>query len=305
MNPSSYVRYRKKQSRIQRMLQQIVRELRNRMLQRRERLQSLMWSLSVHGALLSLLALMSLPMQRMQRNELVMIEAMDTGDDLGELDISTIDFSSLDIMEAPEPLLNQESPSERLDELLITPDVESSVNAELSDNQEEDQAATVPTALASLGNDELRIAEADRRVGAAGGNTQAPIRVSLLFDGDDDLDLDLQYRILKTTRDRVEIDRLFEPRINFLLRTNPHGALDVDANALRVVPEPCENIIITDPPLLAEYTVRVSVFRYRGDRTATPMVVMIRYGDKTKVFKEQLTPGQRSKTIHTFRFASK
>lgn len=263
-----------------------------------------MWSLSVHGTMLAVLAVASIPMQ-LQPSEPFVIEAVVAGQDFGEFDTTTIDFASSESPETTELLPSNEFSSDVLEQLDVAPALERSIMSELVDRERGAQPTTAVTGLESLGNDELRIAEADRRVGAAGGNLKAPIRVSLLFDGDDDIDLDLQYRILKATRDRADIDHLFEPHINFMFRTNPHGTLDVDANAHRIVPRPCENIIITDPPLLAEYTVRVSLFRVRGDRTATPIIVMIQYGDKTRLFKEVITPGERSKTIHSFRFARK
>lgn len=304
MSSISIIRKRKKQSKVQQQLEHVLADLREWIAQNRKRTHSLIWSLIVHGTMLAVLAIVSLPTP-LQPSEPFVIQAVAAGDDLGELDTTAIDFSISDIPQTTDISSSHDFSSEALAQLAVAPAMERSMVFEHLDSEQGTPPNTTVSGLASLGNDELRIAEADRRVGAAGGNLKAPIRVSLLFDGDDDIDLDLQYRILKTTRDRVDIDRLFEPHINFMFRTNLHGALDVDANAHHIVPRPCENIVITDPPLLAEYTVRASLFRVRGDRTATPIIVMIRYGDKTRVFKEVITPGERSKTIHSFRFARK
>ena len=148
-----------------------------------------------------------------------------------------------------------------------------------------------------------RIVEMDRRVKAAGGELEGPIRVSLSFSGLHDIDLHVVYEGFEG-RPRRQSARRSRQRSNSrsasffqqlgsgnngrirhhvfygLARTN-HCVLDVDANASSVHPEPCENIVFHKVPRQATYTVYLDHYRTRGFRMPTPYVVVVRNGKST------------------------
>ncbi|MEM7423561.1 MAG: hypothetical protein AAF334_07540 [Pseudomonadota bacterium] len=92
--------------------------------------------------------------------------------------------------------------------------------------------------------------EFDRRVQREGGETDAELKITLIWDTRNDLDL------------HVQCPRSGEPEIMFNRRTVCGGELDVDQNAGRGrVGDPVENVVFRQNPPTGEYIVRIKDFR--------------------------------------------
>lgn len=171
------------------------------------------------------------------------------------------------------------------------------------------QQVSLPSVLSELTSEQEKIAETNRRVAAAGGMLDGPIRVSLIFSGDDDIDLHVQYEELGHNAKRraglfgfpmgVPIYHIF-----FANPRSQHAALDVDANAAGVVAHPCENIIFRSVPRTANYTVAINHYKTRGFVEPTPYVIVVNYGKQTRVFEGTILPRDGTKVIWTFKYSS-
>ena len=158
-----------------------------------------------------------------------------------------------------------------------------------------------------LGDDSSSlISDTERRVALKGGELDGEVRFSLAFEGDDDLDLHVQYHQMGRARRNI-IASGFYPLLRYIFYRQPrteHGALDVDSNASSVDPSPAENVVFTKPPALANYVVGIHHFRSRGVVEPTPYVLVVKYGKRKRVFKGTLLPRDGLKVIHQFRYRS-
>ena len=158
----------------------------------------------------------------------------------------------------------------------------------------------LPSSIADMQNDEQRIAETNRRVAAAGGELTGPIRVSLIFSVDDDIDLHVQYQAIGR---QAAMQRTgFPYHVFFQNPRTEHAMLDVDANANYVVPVPCENIIFRTVPKSGNYIVAIHHYQPRGRIEPTPYVVVVSYGPNTKVFRGSILPRNGMMKIWEFKF---
>lgn len=158
-------------------------------------------------------------------------------------------------------------------------------------------AVSAPSQLSDLISDADRVSEIERRVATAGGGLEGPIRISVGFSGDDDIDLHLYYegqggrgRHSYPVRGHVFYGK---PRCHW-------GRLDVDANAREVTSYPAENIYFAKAPTKGKYTVRLNHYRRRGRAEPTPYVVIVKYGRLKRVFNGNIMPGQ---TLNIFQFS--
>ena len=150
------------------------------------------------------------------------------------------------------------------------------------------QMAADPSQLAELDSDAARISEIERRVASAGGGLHGPIRVSLGFSGNDDIDLHLHYEV-RGTRSRSAPAR---GHVFYRFPRSYWGSLDVDANARSISKYPAENIIFARAPSRGSYQVQLHHYRRRGPAAPTPYVVVVKYGHLKKVFSGNIMPGE-------------
>ncbi len=151
------------------------------------------------------------------------------------------------------------------------------------------------------------VEDTNRRVAQAGGKLEGPIRISLAFSGDDDLDLHLKYELPPIRNNRQNFGfNIFAPtslrHLFFGIPQSEHASLDVDANAQQIMVEPCENIVFHSKPNRTRYYIALDNYTERGIPDKTPYVVVVKYGRKTKVFQGELAPQDRMKEIWDFRY---
>ncbi len=281
-------------------------------LAQQSRVKSMAWAASAHFLLIAILAAIGLASPtRLTMNLYGAFErsnAVATFELLPVADIEEMFEEELAVLEEL-PLTEEEVLKEILDiEPLSEPSPQLITETGEAMPSEALQQVQLPSAISDLQSDAQRIAETNRRVAAAGGMLDGPLRFSLIFSGDDDIDLHVQYQ---------EIGRSINPRfrgfgmpvggmLSHIFFGNPrtnHAALDVDANAQSIAAHPCENIIFRTVPRTANYTVAINHYRARGTVEPTPYVVVVNYGRRTRVFEGTIVPQDGTKVIWTFKYS--
>ena len=271
-----------------------------------DRIKSIGWSASLHFVLLAGLATIQIATQVLEQNEIMVMYANDLPSDVISLE------NAFDIENFEEPLLEALEPSvhEPLSDLTQISSQLDADSSEFAAEQEEEGAALSGlqpvSEIGNLQSDEQRIAETDRRVAAAGGALDGPVRISLIFSGDDDIDLHVRYQAIGREDTRSSLFASFGDGYIFYGRPrSEHAMLDVDANAAIVVPSPCENIIFHTVPKSANYTVAIHHYATRGVVEPTPYVIVVKYGKRTKTFKGEILPKDGLKKIWQFRYTGR
>lgn len=253
--------------------------------------KSFAWGFSTHLMLLVILAIIIFPKPPEKR--ISIIASLDNNDtavaeftlteELDVIDPTAETFESLDApvaVELPEPVIPL------LEEVLapvgagskVIP-VENSIEngtVESSDLFSDSQLNPETQALVS---------KTYQRVRNAGGSLEGIISVSLMYDGPDDLDLSVSYRLtdrkslLAQHKADIKYRSYFPPlqHETSIWYGNPkteYGQMDVDANSAVVVLEPCENIIFTSVPIRANYNVKVTRYRARQSQPVHYVVVV-------------------------------
>ena len=264
----------------------------------RKRLQSYSWSLSGHCLVLALLAWFTLSHKHEETFSIV----LSASDNAANAELESLVITAA----APElpiqPPLELTPTDTELEMLLTTPVSFSASDTLASSLAEISLDTTEPSdAMAEPPSDAVSISEMDRRVANAGGQLEAPIRISLMFDGRCDLDLHLKY----TARHQASDRRLSQVHHIFYGQSrSPHGTLDVDANATHIMPEPCENIVMTSLPYRGNYTVGLHYYRARKCPAATDYTIIVKRGNSTRVYRGTLSPNDGIKTITQFRHSN-
>ena len=258
----------------------------------KRRLYSYSWSTSVHFLALVLLVYCTFAIED-KRPLILQVSFSAAEDDL------PISFETLDV---PTPVLQEiETPAE-------PPPLEFPILAEIALPTTGPELAEVITASATeLSSDgdsnDVRIVEVSRRVKASGGETEGPVRTSLIWNSDDDIDLHVSYRSLAKPTSRIPF--VEQGYIWFGQPISSHARLDVDANAnpFFLMPNPaCENVIFNSVPKKATFLVSLNLFAWRSRRPNIPYIVTVHYGRKSKVFEGTIGPGDGMKQIHQFSY---
>ena len=172
------------------------------------------------------------------------------------------------------------------------------------------------SSLAEMTSDSQRVAETERRVAERGGGLDGPVRVSLAYAGDDDVDLHVIYTGFRRRGRRSDRNQSFSGlifgqssgngrihgMINFHRPVDQFAQLDVDSNARFVVPEPCENIVFQEVLRNGNFTVLIDHFRLRGPPEPTPYVVVVKNGRRKTVYEGNIMPGDRHIEICRFKY---
>lgn len=263
-----------------------------------QRVRSFSWSASLHMFLLAVLLIVPISIQKLNSVE---ITVAFTGDE--PMDV----FSVESPMDIDQELVQQEI--ETVEPTLVALDDLASMEIEPLElaslppvSNTPSLSNIVPTQGDSgegVSSNDQRVQETNRRVAEAGGALEGPVRVSLMFSGDDDIDLHVQYQPKQGNRPLLGTGRY----IFFGSPRSEHAALDVDANASVVHPQPVENVIFRTVPAKATYTVGIHHFRVRGYAEPVPYVVTIKYGSKIKVFEGVISPFDGLKQIWQFQYA--
>lgn len=226
--------------------------------------------------------------------------------EVSEVSRESTEVFTLDSLDVEEPIVQPEMPLlPELEEDSLTEELMVLAEDVASPELNADVDATLASEIGSAETESL-IGEIDRRVAAAGGELQGAVRVSLMFAGADDLDLYVQYTIPQR-RGRMPIFGGY-PNSRFLLSyqqpRTPHGLLDVDANASRLMEAPCENIIFPDKlPPNTQFVIGVHHYRQRSQNAEVPFVVVLKQGKRPeRVFKGVVRHGQPLKVVHDFRY---
>ena len=270
--------------------------------EQQKKARSVAWSVSVHFLMLTLLAAIPLTMEAMTPPPILITAVAADDGELESLAVSTmaedLEAISDQIELEPEPLELEAPEIMDLDSLvdLAAPVLEQG-EVQPASHEEATSSGTAGESLAEGGSDAELIAETDRRVGKAGGALEGPVRVSLMFSGDADIDLHVKYA-------SAERQQFAMRHIYFGAPASEHARLDVDANAHTIVPEPCENIIFHTVFPKANYTVALHCFRAPRNMKPTPYVVTVKRGKKTDVYKGKLVPFGPFKTICEFRYSA-
>ena len=259
----------------------------------KERFHSYSWSASVHCVALVGLVYCSITVE--DRRPLQLQVGFSSAEDDQPLMLENID--------TPEPILEEiEAPSE-------LPRIELPAMAEIAlptptaglEPAEVITASATEVSSNAESNDS-RVIEVTRRVKAAGGDTDGPVRASLMWASSDDIDLHVSYR--STIKPTARLPFVDQGYIWFGQPISSHAKLDVDANArdgVFLVPNPCENVIFKTTPKKATVLVAINLFAWRS-RKLIPYVVTIHYGRKSKVFEGVLSPLDGMKQIHQFSY---
>lgn len=274
-----------------------------------DRIKSIGWSASLHFLLLAGLATIQIATQAFEKNEIMVMYSNDLPSDVISLD------SSFSIEEVEEPVLEtleslEPAAGDPLNDLSL---IGTQLDVPKTDSApEQDPDATAlsgfapASSVSALQTDEQRISETDRRVAAAGGALDGPVRISLIFNGNDDIDLHVRYQALGREQAQQGLFAMFGDGYIFYGRPrSEYAMLDVDANAVVVVPSPCENVIFNTVPKSANYTVAIHHYASRGPIEPTPYVVVVKYGKRTKTFKGEIQPKDGLKQIWQFRYSGR
>ena len=279
---------KKKRSKLQQLINRIDAE-------RRRLIRSWYVSIGANVTLLILLALWQLPVPQQDNFELVFTLSPAEVDE-PEPEPQVVELPGEEVL--PEPI---EEPQQMEPEVEEAPQEtpppepieEASEPAKLVENAEDtgeaDQPSSPTNNITTLVSDEQRLRETTRRVQDAGGNIKAPVRISLSFEGDDDLDLHVRFS-------GEHHQRGYDAAVNgYLWYRQPRslwGALDVDANAQSIMSLPCENVAFTMPPQQSTYVVDVHHYLTRGRPEPTPYVVVVKYGRRSQVYHGVIRPGE-------------
>lgn len=267
----------------------------------RERLRPYSWSLVIHCLLLAVLAFIRLGAIASPQPPLflqVSLGSDDTAPALIELDGSLealtpkpVDTSTVD--HKPEPielsLANVFNPTQ-----------------EVQADTGERAAADEPTSgegESGLSEGDAELAEeASRRVSARGGGIDAPVVVSLMWDGPNDIDLHIQYMQIKRTSAGERFGTTFHVYHGDPMML-PIAMLDVDSNSEGPKWAPCENIVGNPTPGHWQFTVAIHTFRVR-EPGPTDYVVVVKTGNRKRVFTGKLRQKDGHKEIITFRYTA-
>lgn len=275
-----------------------------------DRVKSVAWSAGIHFMLIAILATIRIAAQALETNRIIQMYAADSQSEAISVEmpaaVEALEELELETLAALEP-----STASSLDSLTeLSPQLDAlEMNHPTQEDANGNWLADVQpvSSIGDLRTDEQRIAETDRRVGAAGGTLEGPVRISLIFSGDDDIDLHVRYQ--SGARDVVQPSLFGMPGgqgyIFFGRPRSEHGMLDVDANAVVVVPSPCENVIFHTVPRSANYTVAIHHYASRGEIEPTPYVVVVKYGKRSKTFSGEILPKDGLKEIWKFRYSDR
>lgn len=260
----------------------------------KERFHSYSWSASVHCVALVGLVFCSIAVE--DRRPLQLAMSFSEGEDEDD------QLITLETLDVPTPILEEIATPEE------PPPIEFPVLTEVTLPTAGPQSAEVVTASATEhsseadGNDS-RVVEVNRRVKAAGGDIDGPVRASLMWASSDDIDLHVSYR--STGKPTPRIPFVEQGYIWFGQPFSAHARLDVDANAragVFLVPNPCENVIFKSTPKKATFLVAINLFAWRSRQLPIPYVVTVHYGRKSKVFEGSISPADGLKQIHQFSY---
>jgi len=145
-----------------------------------------------------------------------------------------------------------------------------------------------------LTTDEQCMAEARWRVLEAGGETDAPLCVSLLWDDESDLDLSILYLANGAVKS-ISAQAWSE-----------HGGYDLNSLGGREEPHPCEHLYVNDPPDVGTYAVIVDLVEYCGmtpsKQNSTSFVLAITTESGTDIIHGEASPYHRMKPVHHFTY---
>jgi len=186
-------------------------------------------------------------------------------------------------------------------ELLVTlPEVTTALAATATDVGDVTPASTTAAISAEVAGNDSRVVEVNRRVKAAGGKLDGPIRVSLMWGTNDDIDLHVNYISLGKPSPRTPFGD--NGYLWYGQPASAHARLDVDANAMFIVPNPCENTIFRTVPKKANYAIALNLFAWRSGLQRVPYVLTVHHGKKSKLFEGTLTLADGMKQIHAFQY---
>jgi hypothetical protein len=253
------------------------------------------WSLMFCTSILLFLAAITITAQHLE-SAAFELGAADTG--AAELSPSIsdeFDLESVDDVILEEPSAEMLSLSETLGE----------AHSVSIDSDGEIGIGTNGSGTSLSSDDQGLVMDTNRRVAQAGGNLKGPIRISLAFSGDDDIDLHVGYEY--TTKVRQKKGRSYQNAEEFMsyhvyygFKDTPHANLDVDANATTLMREPCENIVFRKKPPNGKYIIALDNFKEREEPDDTSYVVVVKYGNNTQVLRGNLGPEERMKEILRF-----
>lgn len=284
------------------------------------RIRAFAWGASVNAFLLVVLAVIHIATKQ---DDMLVVTMSFTSANQDVDSFTFIDTASEletieETLEVPEPLMVEAASG--IETLTALPILEPSgaglpITVATEDSQQVEESRFHGTDASK----DPRAEEAEERVAAAGGELEGPVRISLMFDGPDDLDLHLQYEYkfvamiprwfhgMTGPAEQNGDRRLIENRlchIWFGLPRDFYGMLDVDANATHVSARPCENIVLRTAPRKATYRVYVNHFRARGGPLPQRYVVVVKYGDRREVYEGLISPVDGVKQVCEFTYRS-
>ena len=261
----------------------------------KERLQPYSWSASSHFLAIVVMFILTFPVKTNPPLviELGYVSAMDEAELMLEnLEAATPLLDPVDeIVELPPPIDLQDL----TDTKVVPPTViEGSIPSEPSES--------IASPTSSHSNDvessDSRVIEVNRRVNAAGGGTIGPLRVSLMWETNDDIDLHLRYLSnAMPSRRRPFVDRGY---LWFGQPATALASLDVDSQATFIVARPCENIIFKTVPKDANFSIALNLFAWRSRMPKIPYTVTVKYGEQWKVLEGTISVRDGMKQIHAF-----
>ncbi len=277
--------------------------------QQRHQLKGYYWAVSINLCLILLLAAITLHAKK-EIGIVLNLTVSDGVEAEASFDLSeSIDTSAIEELETMETLpADLELDKPQLADVPLEISDLVPTTAELGTDLGALASQAAAESASSLAESQL-IQTVDSRIAAAGGELEGPIRISLAFDGDDDLDLHVSYvpkgRTLPRNRNTFAFPQDNGARhVFFAFRQSEHAALDVDANANGIMENPCENIIFKTVPKSATYTIALDNYAERGIVDETPYTIVVKYGRKTKIFEGKLGPIDRMKVIWVFKYSS-
>lgn len=259
------------------------------------RIRSYSWSASSHFVAIVVLFICTIEIESKQRLVLEIGFA-------AEFDDTALILESIEapesLVEPIEQIVETSAPAE-LPEISAMPNLSQLLAESLQPVGSMDAASAAASSLSTdVDASDSRLVEVNRRVKAAGGDLDGPIRVSLMWESNDDLDLHLNYTSIVRPNPRMPfVDSGY---LWFGQPATTHARLDVDANARFIVQHPCENIIFKTIPKKAKYVIALHLYAWRSGKKQVPYTLMVHYGKKSKLFEGTLSGIQPMKQIHTF-----
>lgn len=264
----------------------------------KKRLLSISWSGSSHFLGLVILFLYTFPVE-VDEPMVIQMSFAATMDD-ASMELETMDETLLELepvveeAEEVEAILPVEIPipAEALESLPAL-SVDSTLGEALNNSD-----VTIDAASTEVDHKDSRVVELNRRVKQAGGGLVGPVRVSLMWESSDDLDLHLSYEPKGRPNPRtIYADRGY---VWFGQPVTVHARLDVDANARFLVRSPCENIVFRTVPKKANYLIAVNLYAKRSGLAEVPYTVLVQYGNKSLIFEGNVKSSNGMKEIHRF-----